>query len=92
MSFVVNVMPVFAGAIGSSPGGGASATPAVPLRRIHFDPTVAGPERDVGPLLEAERLVERNGAVLFARRHADERDLADRDGLDGVHVIPLGGT
>ena len=56
-----------------------------------LDPAVAVAERDVGALLEAERLdVELDGALLVADRDADGPDLADaRRGL--AHDFLLGG-
>jgi len=56
-----------------------------------LDPAVAVAERDVGALLEAERVdVEGDGALLIADRHDDGPDLADaRGGL--AHDFLLGG-
>ena len=59
--------------------------------RADLDPAVAVAERDIGALLEAERLdVELDGALLVADRDADGPDLADaRRGL--AHDFLLGG-
>ena len=56
-----------------------------------LDPAIAVAERNVGALLEAERVdVELDGAVLIGDRHDDGPDLADaRGGL--AHDFLLGG-
>jgi hypothetical protein len=46
-------------------------------RRVDLDPAVALAERDVGALLEAERLVELDRSVLIGTRDHHQADLAD---------------
>src|SRR6185312_5846858 len=61
-------------------GAGGEAQPRGAVRGEELDPAPAVAEREVRPLLEAERLVEGDGAIRVGRRDRDEVDAADEVG------------